>query len=84
LGCENSKQNGDFLFDVKQMSSVFSARFAKKLRRLKQQGKISKHVPRDLVKKAWVVYAKQAFGSSHSVVEYPASRNKFWGDIRTG
>ena len=36
------KQNGDFLFDVKQMSGVFSARFAKKLRKLKQQGKIKK------------------------------------------
>jgi len=67
---KNSKQNGDFLFDVKQMSGVFSARFAKKLRRLKQQGKIKKHVPRDLIKKPWVVYAKQAFGSPAGVVEY--------------
>ena len=34
------------------------------------QGKIQKYVPRDLIKKPWVVYAKQAFGSPHSVVEY--------------
>ncbi len=47
----NSKQDGNFLFDVKQMSAVFSARFAKKLRRLKLQGKISKYVPRNLIKK---------------------------------
>lgn len=67
---KNSKQNGDFLFDVKQMSSKFSARFAKKLRRLKRQGKIKKYVPRDLIKKPWVVYAKQAFGTAESVVEY--------------
>lgn len=67
---KNSKQNGEFLFDVKQMSAKFSARFAKKLRRLKQQGEIVKYVPRDLIKKPWVVYAKQAFGSPHSVVEY--------------
>jgi len=67
---KSSKQNGDFLFDVKQMSAVFSARFAKKLRRLKQQGKINKFVPRNLIKKPWVVYAKQAFGSPESVVEY--------------
>ena len=67
---KNSKQNGDFLFDVKQMSGVFSARFAKKLRRLKRQGKIKKFVPRDLIQKPWVVYAKQAFGSPESVVEY--------------
>ena len=67
---KSSKQDGTFLFDVKQMSAVFSARFAKKLRRLKRQGKINKRVPRELIKKPWVVYAKQAFGSPHSVVEY--------------
>jgi len=67
---KNSKQNGDFLFDVKQMSAKYSARFAKKLRKLKQQRKIKKFVPRDLIKKPWVVYAKQAFGSPESVVEY--------------
>jgi hypothetical protein len=67
---KNSKQNGGFLFDVKQMSKVFSARFAKKLRKLKRQGKITKQVPRDLIQKPWVVYAKQAFGSPQNVVEY--------------
>jgi hypothetical protein len=67
---KSSRQDGNFLFDVKQMSKVFSARFAKKLRRLKQQGKINKFVPRNLIKKPWVVYAKQAFGSPESVVEY--------------
>lgn len=67
---KSSKQGGRFLFDVKQMSGVFSARFAKKLRQLKRQGKIRKQVPQDLIKKPWVVYAKQAFGSPHSVVEY--------------
>jgi hypothetical protein len=70
-GCwKSTKQEGDFLFDVKQLSEVFSARFARKLRRLKRQGKIKKFVPRDLIKKPWVVYAKQAFGSPESVVEY--------------
>lgn len=66
----SSKSNGDFLFDVKQMSKVFSARFAEKLRKLKKKGEICKFVPKDLIKKPWVVYAKQAFGSPHSVVEY--------------
>jgi len=68
---KSSRQDGNFLFDVKQLSAKFSARFAKKLRRLKQQGKIKKFVPRDLIQKPWVVYAKQAFGSPESVVEYP-------------
>lgn len=67
---KTTKQNGDFLFDVKQLSSVFSARFVKKLRKLKMQGKIAKRVPRDMIPKPWVVYAKQAFGSTDSVVEY--------------
>lgn len=67
---KSSKQEGGFLFDVKQMSAVFSARFAEKLRRPKRQGKIKKRVPRDLIQKPWVVYAKQAFGSPQSVVEY--------------
>ncbi len=67
---KTTKQNGEFLFDVKQMSNKFSAIFAKKLRKLKQQGKINKFVPRKLIPEPWVVYAKQAFGSPHSVVEY--------------
>lgn len=67
---KTSKQNGDFLFDVKNMSSKFSGIFAEKLRKLKRQGKIKKFVPRDLIKTPWVVYAKQAFGSPLSVVEY--------------
>lgn len=67
---KNSRQNGNFLFDVKQMSSVFSARFSQKLRRLKQQGKIRKYVPLNLIEKPWVIYAKQAFGTPERVVEY--------------
>jgi hypothetical protein len=67
---KSSKQQGEFLFNVKHLSSKFSATFAKRLRTLKQQGKITKFVPRDLIKTPWVVYAKQAFGSPESVVEY--------------
>lgn len=67
---KNTKQNGNFLFDVSQMSCVYSARFASGLRKLKKEGKIIRYVPRDLIKKPWVVYAKEAFSSSQSVVEY--------------
>ncbi|MCW3788662.1 transposase, partial [Plebeiibacterium sediminum] len=49
---------------------MFSAIFTKKLHKLKQKGKIHKFVPHNLIPKLWVVYAKQAFGSTHSVVEY--------------
>lgn len=67
---KKSKQNGEFLFDVKHLSSKFSGMFAEELRRLKRLGKIKKFVPRDLIKSPWVVYAKQAFGSPESIVEY--------------
>lgn len=67
---KRSKQGGEFLFDVKHLSSKFSGMFAKKLRKLKQKGQVKKYVPRDLVKKPWVVYAKQAFGSPESVLGY--------------
>ncbi len=73
---KTTKQNGEFLFDVKQMSNKFSAIFAKKIRKLKQQGKIHKFVPRNLIPESWVVYAKQAFGSPHSVVEYLGTISK--------
>lgn len=69
---KTTKQNGEFLFDVKHMSQVFSARFVKKLRKLKQKGKIRKYVPKNLIKKPWVVYAKQAFDSKETVLEYLA------------
>lgn len=67
---KNSKQDGEFLFDVKEMSKVFSARFVAKLRELDRKGEIKKTLPKDLIKKPWVVYAKKAFGSPESVLEY--------------
>ena len=54
---KNTKNNGDFLFDVKQMSSKFSGCFVAKLRKLKKKGRLKKFVPLDLIKKPWVVYA---------------------------
>jgi len=50
---KNSKTQGDFLFDVFQLSDVFRAIFVKSLRRLKRKGKISKAVPQDLYDKPW-------------------------------
>ncbi len=39
---KSSKQDGDFLFDVKQMSAVFSARFAKKAAQAEATGQDKK------------------------------------------
>jgi len=67
---KNSKCDGAFLFDVRNLSQKFSARFVEKLRKLKKLGHIRKLVPRDLIKEPWVVYAKQAFGSPENVIQY--------------
>ena len=40
------------------------------MRKLKKKGRLKKFVPLDLIKKPWVVYAKQGFGSPESIIEY--------------
>jgi len=67
---KHSKSNGKFLFDVKQLSSVFQARFVKQLRILKKEDKIKGEVPNGLFDKNWVVYAKQPFGGPKLVINY--------------
>jgi hypothetical protein len=67
---KHSRSKGKFLFDVKQLSSVFQARFVKQLRILKKEGKIMGEVPNGLFDKKWVVYAKQPFGGPRQVINY--------------
>jgi hypothetical protein len=57
---------GKFLFPVKALSKVFKAKYLAILRK-----KISSdQIPKDLYKKAWIVYAKRPFGTPQSVIEY--------------
>jgi hypothetical protein len=62
------KSKGKYLFNVKAMSIVFRAKFVAELR--KQKLKIPQSVYDLLFKKEWVVYAKPAFGTAKSIVEY--------------
>ena len=65
-----SKSKGKYLFDVKQLSNVFRARFVERLRFLikdKQTGGVE---PAGLFDKDWVVYAKKAFGGPKQVIGY--------------
>ena len=69
---KTSKSKGKFLFDVKQLSHVFRARFVSGLRRLaKASGLVlEKQMMDQLFEKGWVVYAKQPFGGPRQVIKY--------------
>ncbi len=67
---KNSRSNGKFLFDVKQLSNVFQARFVKQLRILIKDDSIKGNEPTGLFEKKWVVYAKEAFGGPKQVINY--------------
>jgi hypothetical protein len=65
---KKAKTQGKFLFPVKAMSKVFRAIYARQLKdRLPD---VDRQLVNALFKKAWVVYAKRAFGGPESVVEY--------------
>ena len=58
---------GKYLFCVKALSKVFRAKYAAALRK---KGITDQVLLERLFKKNWVVYAKRAFGSATSVIEY--------------
>jgi hypothetical protein len=67
---KHSRSNGKFLFDVKQLSSVFQARFVEQLHILIKEKKMVGKEPHGLFDKKWVVYAKQPFGGTRQVINY--------------
>jgi hypothetical protein len=67
---KHSRNRGKYLFKVEQLSDVFSARFVKQIRILKNSGAISGQIPNKLFDKDWVVYAKQPFGGAKQVINY--------------
>lgn len=65
---KTAKNDGKYLFPVKAMSKRFKGKF---MALLKKKALPAEKVLVDaLYKKDWVVYAKRAFASPHSVVEY--------------
>lgn len=64
---KHALKGNDFLFPVKEMSTVFRAQFVAELRR---NGIKDKKLYDALFSKSWVIYAKKPFKNTHSVVEY--------------
>jgi hypothetical protein len=81
---KHTKTNGKFLFHVKALAKTFRGKFMEKLLQhykaanLSLEGKLAHlqdkgqfwQFKKGLYEKEWVVYAKEAFGNSASVVEY--------------
>lgn len=65
---KKSKNKGEFLFPVKEMSKVFRAKFVAELRNSKEL--IPQKLFDDLFKKPWVVFTKKPFRNTFSVIEY--------------
>jgi len=67
---KHARNRGKYLFDVKQLSKVFRARFVEAIRKEVKEKKIKGVVPQGLFDKLWVVYAKQPFGGPKQVLSY--------------
>ena len=65
---KRTTSKGKFLFDVKAMSKVFRAKFVVELR--KELPDLPQSLYDALFKKKWVVFAKSAFKTNKSVIEY--------------
>jgi hypothetical protein len=67
---QHSRSRGKYLFDVKQMSGVFRARFVEQLRLMLGEKKVEGALPVGLFDKEWVVFAKRPFGGPEKVIKY--------------
>lgn len=67
---KHARNRGKFLFDIKQLSSVFRARFVEAIRAQIKRHNIQGAVPNGLFKKPWVVFAKRPFGGAKQVMAY--------------
>jgi hypothetical protein len=67
---KHSRNRGKYLFDVKQMSGVFRARFVEQVRLMLKDKTLNGTFPVGLFNKNWVVYAKQPFGGPEKVIKY--------------
>ena len=67
---KHARNRGKYLFDVKQLSKVFRARFVEAIRAQVKAKDIIGMVPKGLFDKPWVVFAKQPFGGPKQVLAY--------------
>jgi hypothetical protein len=67
---KHARNRGKYLFDVRQLSSVFRARFVQAVRAALKDKQVKGIVPDGLFDKDWVVFAKQPFGGAKQVMAY--------------
>jgi hypothetical protein len=69
---KNCASNGDFLFPIRAMATVYRAKFMEKFIQFLFENKtpIELSLRRKLYDKNWVVYAKQPFKNAEGVLEY--------------
>lgn len=69
---KNSKSNGDFLFPIRAIATVYRAKFMEKFMQFLTENKtpIELALRRKLFDKKWVIYAKQPFKNAEGVLEY--------------
>lgn len=67
---KSTKSKGKYLFEVKQLSHVFRAKFVAGARELSKSKLIVGRIPNNLFVKKWVVYAKRPFGGPKNVIKY--------------
>ena len=69
---KTTRSKGDFLFPIKQMSTVFKNKFMHKYRQWLHENnmQITNKLRQLLYQKNWVIYLKQPFGGPEQVVEY--------------
>lgn len=67
---KHARNRGTYLFNVKQLSSVFRARFVEQLRWNIKEKSVNGIVPRSLFDNDWVIFTKQPFGGPKQVIRY--------------
>ena len=67
---KHSRSLGKYLFNVRQLSDVFRARFVQQLRRMRSERSIGGNIPCNLFDNDWVVYAKEPFGGPSQILSY--------------
>lgn len=69
---KTTASNGDFLFPIRAMATVYRAKFMEKFTQFLTENKTSLDLAlrRKLYAKNWVIYAKQPFKNAEGVLEY--------------
>lgn len=69
---KNARSNGDYLFPVKALSTVFRGKFRDELKKASLDAlfEVSRSLLAQMHQSKWVVYAKEPFAGPQQVIEY--------------